>query len=97
VNAYDPLDLDDLIPAVGHLQEAGPVGERRDPLAGVQMRLQPVGKNLLAGKGPDHRGSNGGRWSSVIEVQRKSQFEKALLLRTQETNSDVIPWEVLRR
>src|SRR5262245_34279472 len=49
------LDLDDLVRAVCYLQEAGPVGERRNPFSGVPPRLQKTGAHLkgraLAGDG----------------------------------------------
>src|SRR5262249_9225343 len=49
------LDLDDLVRAVGYLQETGSVGERRNPLSGVPPRLQQAGAHFkgrtLAGDG----------------------------------------------
>src|SRR5262249_5760175 len=49
------LDLDDLIRAVGYLQKARPIGECRNPLAGVPPRLQQAGahfkRRALAGDG----------------------------------------------
>src|SRR5262249_2712092 len=39
-------DLDDLVRAVGYLQEAGPIGERRNALAGVPPRLQQAGAHF---------------------------------------------------